>query len=153
MSHKFLEILDCVDQLLRCLEYLGCATDHFHAGGCDLCSCWGLYVWHWWWRPHATIPRSATGACRAHGPPVTRQMRAKGVKGVGGLLMLMTVPSHTSLPSREARGDLALRFHLVPELHFTLSLMVVSLSSFFWAAMLMMLIMYLVALYFTIVRS
>ena len=42
------------------------------------------------------------------------------------------------------------RFHLVPELHFTLSLMLQSLSSFFWAAMLMMLIMYLVALYFTI---
>ncbi|CAK9079320.1 unnamed protein product [Durusdinium trenchii] len=41
-------------------------------------------------------------------------------------------------------------FHLVPELHFTLSLMLQSLSSFFWAAMLMMLIMYLVALYFTI---
>jgi len=44
-------------------------------------------------------------------------------------------------------------FHLVPELHFTLSLMLLSLSSFFWAAMLMMLIMYLVALYFTIVSG
>lgn len=42
------------------------------------------------------------------------------------------------------------RFHLVPELNFTLTLMLQSMSSFFWAAMLMMLIMYLVALYFTI---
>lgn len=67
--------------------------------------------------------------------------------------MLVTAPRHTSMPSHKARGGLALRFHLVPELHFTLSLMLLSLSSFFWAAMLMMLIMYLVALYFTIVRS
>ena len=89
-------------------------------------------------------------------PACDSAMRGQGVKEVDGLPMtpmLMTGPSHTSLPSHEAHGDLALRFHLVPELHFTLSLMLLSLSSFFWAAMLMMLIMYLVALYFTIVRS
>lgn len=38
----------------------------------------------------------------------------------------------------------------MPELNFTLSLMLQSLSSFFWAAVLMMLLLYLVALYFTI---
>ncbi|CAJ1366428.1 unnamed protein product [Effrenium voratum] len=44
-------------------------------------------------------------------------------------------------------------FQLVPELNFTLSLMLQSLSSFFWAAVLMMLLLYLVALYFTIVSD
>lgn len=42
-------------------------------------------------------------------------------------------------------------FHMVPELHFTLTLMTTSSTSFFWAAVLMLLIMYLVALYFTVV--
>eukprot|EP00439_Symbiodinium_sp_Y106_P062916 s1257_g9.t1 len=44
-------------------------------------------------------------------------------------------------------------FHMVPELHFTLTLMTTSSTSFFWAAVLMLLIMYLVALYFTVSRQ
>lgn len=56
------------------------------------------------------------------------------------------------MPSRH-NHDSEVRFHLVPELHFTLSLMLQSMSSFFWAAVLMMIIMYLVALYFTMAGS
>jgi len=65
----------------------------------------------------------------------------------GGLMRLYRV-------LRLARvARMARLFHLVPELHFTLSLMLQSMSSFFWAAVLMMIIMYLVALYFTMVSG
>lgn len=65
----------------------------------------------------------------------------------GGLMRLYRV-------LRLARvARMARLFHLVPELHFTLSLMLQSMSSFFWAAVLMMIIMYLVALYFAMVSG
>lgn len=65
----------------------------------------------------------------------------------GGLMRLYRV-------LRLARvARMARLFHLVPELHFTLSLMLQSMSSFFWAAVLMMIIMHLVALYFTMVSG
>ncbi|CAE7313974.1 Cacna1h [Symbiodinium natans] len=63
----------------------------------------------------------------------------------GGLMKLYRVARLL----RVAR--MARLFHMVPELHFTLTLMTTSSTSFFWAAVLMLLIMYLVALYFTVV--